>query len=147
MDRPSSTSRLKSLLAAVLIGTALLAGGTFTSACADETAGKKIETITAEELQKRLTSTEVKPLLVDVREPNEFDAVHIEGALLAPLGSVAKDMASVDKNREIVLVCRSGRRSGLAYEILAERGFTSLKNMQGGMIAWEKLGYPVVKKQ
>ena len=126
----------KRLLAVFVLG--LLA----VSACADE-----IATITAEALHKNLEAkSDHPPLVVDVREPAEFEASHIDGALLAPLATVEENLAQIPKDREIVLVCRSGRRSGLAYQRLAARGYTRLWNMTGGMIAWEKLGYPVVKK-
>lgn len=125
----------KRLLAVFVLG--LLA----VSACADE-----IATITAEALHQKLEAKAEQPLVVDVREPAEFEASHIDGALLAPLATVEENLAQIPKDREIVLVCRSGRRSGLAYQRLAARGYTRLWNMTGGMIAWEKLGYPVVKK-
>lgn len=102
-------------------------------------------TITPEGLQQRLSAEGEKPLVVDVREPQEWNAGHIAGAQLAPLGKVVDELAGVEKNREIVLVCRSGNRSGKAQKLLAERGFTNLKNMTGGMLAWEKRGYPVEK--
>jgi rhodanese-related sulfurtransferase len=111
------------------------------SAAADD-----IATMTAETLRQRLAATEGKPLVVDVREVDEFEAAHIAEAQIAPLGKVEESMANIAKDREIVLVCRSGRRSGLAYKRLAAQGFTRLWNMEGGMIAWEKLGYPVEKK-
>ena len=124
----------KRLLSAFVIG--LLA----VSACADE-----IATITAEALHKTLEAKAEHPLVIDVREPAEFEASHIDGALLAPLATVEENLAQIPKDREIVLVCRSGRRSGIAYERLAARGYTRMWNMTGGMVAWEKLGYPVVK--
>jgi rhodanese-related sulfurtransferase len=105
----------------------------------------EIASITAEGLHARLQEKREKPLIVDVREPEEFNGGHIAGALLAPLAGVADSMERVPRDREIVLVCRSGRRSGKAYEVLAARGFSSLRNMEGGMLAWEKLGYPTVK--
>lgn len=106
----------------------------------------KSGTITVEALQKRLAEKEKLPLVVDVREPHEFDAGHIEGAMLAPLGNVTASLDGIAKDREIMLVCRSGRRSAKAQELLAARGFTSLSNVEGGMLAWEKAGYPAVKK-
>lgn len=126
-------------VAAFALSFALIATG-----CLADTA--EIATITAEDLHTRLTANEAKPLVVDVREPAEFEEIHIDGALLAPLASVAKHLENVDKHREIVLVCRSGRRSAQAYRTLTTLGFTSMKNMEGGMLAWEKAGYPVVKK-
>lgn len=103
-----------------------------------------IATTTPEAVRERLESKDARPLVVDVRELSEYEAGHIGEALLVPLGTVKDALTDVPKDREIVLVCRSGRRSARAYEILAERGFTNLRNMQGGMLAWEKLGYPVV---
>lgn len=105
---------------------------------------EKPATMTAQALHARLQSEE-KPVIVDVREPSEFQDGHIEGAKLAPLGSVEQGVADIAKDREIVLVCRSGRRSGKAQELLAARGYTNLRNMEGGMLAWEKNAYPVVK--
>lgn len=103
-----------------------------------------IRLIKPEVVQARLEAAEDAPLIIDVREPSEFEAGHIDGALLAPLGQVENDVDKIAKDREIVLVCRSARRSGLAYQRLAARGFTNLYNMEGGMLAWEKLGFPVV---
>jgi rhodanese-related sulfurtransferase len=105
-----------------------------------------IATITAESLNAKLRAKGDKPLVVDVREAEEFEAGHIAGAMLAPLTTVDKAVADVAKDREIALVCRSGRRSALAYRRLAELGYTRLLNLEGGMLAWEKLGYEVVKK-
>ena len=104
-----------------------------------------IALMTPETLHARLAAEGEKPLVIDVREPEEFEAGHIAEALLAPLESVEEKLAAVPKDREIVLVCRSGRRSGKAWEMLAARGYTKLWNMEGGMLAWEKLGYPVKK--
>ena len=115
-------------------------------ACVAAQASDKVATITPQELYAKLATKNAKPLVVDVREPQEFEAGHIAGAKLAPLDKVDKEVAAVEKNRDIVLVCRSGRRSALAYRRLVELGFTSLKNMEGGMVAWEKLGLPVEKK-
>ena len=101
--------------------------------------------ITAEALHERLQSQDEKPLVIDVREPHEFEAMRIDGARLAPLGSVVADLEDVDKDREIVLVCRTDNRSGKAQKLLAARGYTRLQNMEGGMVAWAKRGFPVVK--
>ena len=125
------------------LAAALIACGTGADDAA--TADPKTATITAEALHQRLQANDAKPLVVDVREPHEFTAGHIDGAQLAPLGGVVRDLGSVEKDREIVLVCRSGNRSGKAQKLLAERGYTSLRNMEGGMLAWEKRGHPVAR--
>ena len=125
--------KLRTLSAVLTLAAALVAGAS------------DIAAIDAESLRKRLQSND-KPLVVDVREPAEFDAGHIREALLVPLGTVANGLGDVAKDREIVLVCRSGRRSAKAHGILAAKGYTKLVNLEGGMLSWEKLGYPVEKK-
>lgn len=117
-------------------------------ACAadEKTAAPEVVTISAEALRARLQSADDRPLVVDVREQGEFDEVHIQDAMLAPLGTVAQGIAEVPKDREIVLVCRSGRRSAKAFEVLAASGYTRLSHLEGGMLAWQQGGHPVVKK-
>lgn len=76
--------------------------------------------------------------VVDVREPSEFtgELGHIDGAELVPLATVARAADTWDKSAEVVLVCRSGGRSGQAATALARAGFTSVINLTGGMIGW-----------
>lgn len=145
MTLPTARTRIR-LLAALALGAAVIGFGSLARLQAED-AAPKIATITAQGLRERLIAASEQPLVVDVREPDEFEAAHIAEAKLAPLGTVVKDLEGVDRNREIVLVCRSGRRSAKAYELLAAQGFRRLENMEGGMLSWEKLGYPVVKKQ
>jgi len=85
--------------------------------------------------------------LVDVREPHEFtgELGHIEGAELVPLATVGAASSGWDKNAEIVLVCRSGGRSGRAADALARMGFLRLSNMVGGMLRWNDEQRPVVR--
>lgn len=109
------------------------------------TAAAATVVIDAAGLHRRLREEGPGLLLVDVREPEEFREAHIEGATLAPLSTTASALEGVEKDREIVLVCRSGRRSEEARKALAADGFTRVQNMEGGMLAWEKLGYPVVR--
>lgn len=99
-------------------------------------------TITAEEIKLRLESGE-KLNLVDVREPHEHNEFNIGGTLL-PLGKVQTMM--IDdienlKNEEVITYCRSGQRSMQAAVMLETFGFTDVKNLVGGMLAWkEKFG-------
>ena len=110
------------------------------------TASTDIRAISADALHARLVSKQAKPMLVDVRRPDEYAAGHIAGAILAPLDSVKEKLAAVPRDQEIVLICRSGRRSGLAYKELAAEGFTNLLNMHDGMLKWQEAGYPVEKQ-
>ncbi len=88
-----------------------------------------------EEVQKRLEAGE-RLLIVDVRDPHEFASGHIPGARLIPLNQVQARAAELDPKAEIIMVCRSGRRSDLACQVLLRQGFQRVKNMAGGMLAW-----------
>lgn len=69
-------------------------------------------------------------VIIDVREPYEFQAGHVKGALNIPLSSISesKQLEGVEKDEELVVYCRSGSRSGLAIEMLKLLGFTNLTN-------------------
>jgi rhodanese-related sulfurtransferase len=97
-----------------------------------------MQTISVEELKKRLDAGEVVNLL-DVREPHEHADFNIGGTLL-PLGRVMQmDTDEIEpwKNEEVIVYCRSGNRSGQASMILETAGFTNVKNLTGGMMAWQ----------
>lgn len=88
-----------------------------------------------------------KVRFVDVREPVEWagELGHIEGAELVPLATVAQAAAGWDRAAEVVLVCRSGGRSGRATAQLASMGFSGVYNMVGGMLAWNDAKLPVAR--
>lgn len=83
--------------------------------------------------------------LIDVRQPEEFNAElgHIQGAELVPLATVAQVAAAWPKNQVLVMVCRSGGRSGNAATQLARMGFSNVFNMMGGMLGWNANQLPV----
>ena len=81
--------------------------------------------------------------LVDVREPVEYAEEHITGAKLIPLGQLEKRVAEIDRNSPLVLMCRSGKRGGEALKKLQALGFTSGRNLEGGILAWKAAGLPV----
>jgi adenylyltransferase/sulfurtransferase len=91
--------------------------------------------ITATELEKRLENGD-RPVLLDVREPHEWDIAHLEGAWLIPQGDLPARMHELDSADEIVLYCRSGERSARALNLLRDAGFRRLKNLRGGINAW-----------
>lgn len=97
--------------------------------------------ITATELAGRLREGSI-PRLVDVREPEEFAAGHIPGAVNMPLSQFTATFARLPRAEEIVLVCRSGNRSGMAQGFLRQQGYTGTRNLVGGMLAWDG---PVVR--
>jgi rhodanese-related sulfurtransferase len=105
--------------------------------------GPSVPTITVDELNEKLKFGK-HPLVLDVRQPDEFRAGHITGAKLIPLNELHKKMKELPKGREIVCICASGSRSVSAAKILAKEGFNVL-NVQGGMSAWRHAKLPVQK--
>ena len=98
-----------------------------------------MQLITVTELKDRLYHGE-KINLVDVREISEHNEFNIGGKLI-PLGKIqAMDVGELEslKDQELICYCRSGNRSGQACQILDMLGFTNTKNLQGGMLAWQK---------
>jgi len=98
-----------------------------------------MNTITPEEVKKRLDAGETLNL-VDVREPYENAEFNI-GGLLHPLGKIRElDITELEgmMNEEIILYCRSGNRSGQACLMLETMGFSNVKNLVGGMLAWRE---------
>lgn len=85
--------------------------------------------------------------ILDVRESSEFKSGHIVNAKLVPLGKLSERIGELEKYREhpIVVVCRSGNRSGSACGTLNKQGFAQVYNLAGGMMAWQNNNLPVVK--
>jgi rhodanese-related sulfurtransferase len=103
--------------------------------------------IRGDALKAKLDSGE-QVFLLDVREPNEFAAGRIEGAVSVPVREVPKNLAKLpqDKSAQIVVVCASAVRSGYVAEALSFKGYTNVKHLAAGFVAgWEKAGYPVQK--
>ncbi|HZB98302.1 MAG TPA: rhodanese-like domain-containing protein [Candidatus Sulfotelmatobacter sp.] len=83
--------------------------------------------------------------IVDVREQDEWDAGHIEGAQHIPLSELQSRAAEIDREADIVTVCHSGQRSARAADFLAELGYRA-ENLWGGMLEWEDAGLPIVTR-
>ena len=97
--------------------------------------------ITVAELARRGLDPDVQ--IVDVREAEEWARGHMPSSVLMPLGELAYRMRGLDPNRPIVTVCRSGRRSLVAAEVLTTAGFRDVKSLAGGVIAWAEAGHAV----
>ena len=91
--------------------------------------------ITAEDLEREM-SEKTGLVLIDVREPHEWDIVHIEGARLIPLGQLPERLSELDGHAEIVTHCHHGARSMKALEILKGAGFGKVRSLAGGIDAW-----------
>jgi rhodanese-related sulfurtransferase len=99
---------------------------------------------TPQEVAEKMKSSQ--PLVLDVREPWEYSEGHIAGSALVPLGQLPKHLNEfTSPDQEIIVVCRSGGRSGQATMFLMQSGYTNVTNMAGGMLAWEQSKLPVEK--
>jgi len=82
--------------------------------------------------------------VLDVREVNEWEVVHIPDATLIPLGELESRLEEIPKDQEILVVCRSGNRSATGRDILLNAGFTNVTSLSGGMNDWVANSYEVV---
>ncbi|SMC76661.1 rhodanese-like domain-containing protein [Sporomusa malonica] len=80
--------------------------------------------------------------VIDVRTQQEYQDGHIPGAPLIPLNQLERRIDEVPKNQKVLLICRSGNRSGQGTSLLRSKGFDNVYNIDGGMLAWRG---PVVK--
>ena len=81
---------------------------------------------------------DVDTQFLDVREPDEFASGTLPGTVNVPLGELAAHVGELDPSRRVVLLCRSGNRSGRAAEFLVDSGFDDVVNLAGGMLALEQ---------
>ena len=103
-----------------------------------------IPQMTVQELKQRLDAGE-DLMILDVREPYEYQIANIGGTLI-PMNEVPQRLAEIDRNREIVVQCRSGARSQRIAEFLAAQGYLNVKNLAGGILAWADQIDPKVQK-
>lgn len=138
---PSRKSRLPYLIGVAGIAAAalLFAVSTLGTQASSDAA---LTTVDVRELQQARGGDVT---LLDVREPSEYQAGHIEGALLMPLANVVALAADLPNDRPVYVVCRSGNRSLQASNALVDAGFQDVRNVDGGMIAWEAAGFDVAR--
>jgi adenylyltransferase/sulfurtransferase len=104
-----------------------------------------IPEITAAELKQKMDAHEPF-VLIDVREPHEYQICRIPGSKLIPLGAVPTRLNELNSADEIVVHCKSGMRSAKAVDFLMKSGFTKIHNLKGGILAWSDQVDPTVAK-
>jgi len=116
-----------------------------------QAAKKQVKTIAMEEYRK-VVENPGEALIVDVREPNEFAAGHVPGAINIPRGVIEFQIwkqvgypANLDLGRSVILQCQSGNRASLAAQSLAELGFTHTTAVVMSLDDWQQAGHPLVK--
>ena len=90
--------------------------------------------VTVQELKKKIDQDEDFQL-IDVREDFEYEMSNLGGTLI-PLGGILIEADKIDKNKPVVVMCRSGKRSAAAIMQLEQKGYTNLYNLKGGILAW-----------
>ena len=108
-------------------------------------AGPPIPAIDVAEAERRLREDPDRPLLVDVREENEFVDVRAPGAVLLPMSMFAARAGELPQDRPLMIVCHLGGRSSAAAGFLIRSGRSDVVNVTGGMDAWERGGLPVLR--
>ena len=103
-----------------------------------ETTQASSNDITVTELRDRMQAGLNGTVLLDVREPHEWEIVHLPGAKLIPRGQLPNHLNELSQTDEILVYCRSGQRSGQAVQFLRDMGFKKARNVKGGMLAWAR---------
>jgi adenylyltransferase/sulfurtransferase len=103
-----------------------------------------IPQLTVQQLKQRIDAGE-EVYLLDVREPFEYQIANLGGKLI-PLNDVPQRLAEVDRDREVIVHCKSGGRSQAAAEFLRNAGYPRVANLAGGILAWADQIDPTVRK-
>jgi len=103
-----------------------------------------IPTISVADASARLEPADPDgPMLVDVREPDEWRTVRANGATPIPMSQFQDRHAELPKDRPLFVICATGSRSAAATAFLLRSGWTDVANVDGGTVAWERAGFPV----
>ncbi len=110
-------------------------------------AAQQLQAADGVDVKQALSMNKQGALLLDVREPAEYSALHAPNAKLIPLGQLNARLQEIAeyKDKPIVVICRSGRRSAIAVSQLQEAGYKQASNVKGGMLAWESNGLEIAK--
>ena len=128
------------LAAAALFACAAMAGEPSGGAAAPAA------TMTQEQLVEHLAKHPQHLFVLDVRTPEEYAEGHVPGAVNVPHDQLASRLAEVPKDKDVVVYCRSGRRSALATDVLAANGYRRVSHLDGDIQAWLARGRPVEKR-
>ncbi len=137
--------KLKNLVAVFLILFATAIAGCITS----EQTQQKIISVSPDEAYRLIESNRGNPdfAVIDIRTPQEFSMGHIENAININFydPDFKQKLSKLDRDKTYVVYCRTGHRSGLAMPIFRELGFKEVYEIDGGILAWVKAGYGIVK--
>ena len=153
---PIRQSKIRFLRSLGLIGLVLVATALIMVACGSETSQIETPTLTATPTAvlsytsltvdgaKSLIQENPDLVVLDVRTKEEYEISHLQNAILIPVSDLKDRLAELDKDKKILVYCKTGIRSAIASGILVDNGFSSVYNMLGGIDDWIKAGEPVV---
>jgi len=136
--------KLLFLIASLLVLLLAACGGASVDApVADQAPAVEVTNLADEVDVHTVASVKDQPdvYLIDVREQWEYDEGHIPGVTLIP--EVPNRLTEIPTDKEVIVTCRSGNRSGQITDYLRQQGFDNVHNMSGGIVEWEAVGYPV----
>ncbi len=102
--------------------------------------------VSAQDLKREISKTRNRPQLLDVRTANEWRQGAIKGAVLVPVSTLKNQIGALpfDRSKPVVAICRSAHRSISAVRLLRNAGYSNVRQLQGGMLSWQGLNYPIV---
>ena len=155
INNPSRPLQSRRALAALLLAGAMSVACTTiatagepaatTAVSAPAPAAAAVTPMSQEALLEHQSSHPDHLFVLDVRTPQEYAEGHVPGAVNVPQEQLASRLAEVPKDKDVVIYCRSGRRSALAADVLAANGYSRLSHLEGDMNAWVAKGRPVAK--
>ncbi|RLF58776.1 MAG: rhodanese-like domain-containing protein [Thermoplasmata archaeon] len=140
--------KVKALIGVVLISIVILQGCTTTE---DDSPYSKTQTlldITAIESYYLIQNNTENPnfIIIDIRTPEEYESGHLADSIIIDYyeSTFEKDIDQLDKEKTYLIYCRTGRRTGLAMDIMEDLNFLNVYNMLGGITQWETEGLPII---
>ena len=144
MKSRSREIKLKSINTVQKIKAVLMIAPLILAISACSTSSKSIVNENAEAFAATIQNSGV--VVLDVRTSGEFESGHIANSVNIDVeaGSFENEIANLDKNAQYAVYCHSGRRSGIAAELMEKNGFKEIHNLKDGIISWQAAGYPLV---
>ncbi len=97
----------------------------------------EIDVVGAQQLQQKGAQ------IIDVREPDEFATGHVKGATNIPLGQLTNRLKDIRTDETVLVICKGGNRGKAAQELLKQKNVADVRNVKGGMIAWQAAQFPI----
>lgn len=142
MPRPFARRTLAALLLGAVAVVAACSPSTPSTTPAASVPARAVEALPAEvSVADASALRDAGAFMLDVRQPDEWAAGHVPGATLIPLGEIDGRLAEIPRDRQVVVVCRSGNRSAQGRDILLAAGYAAVTSMAGGMNEWTAAGY------